>query len=171
MPGEECCLPRVDVGLAGQVEIERLEPFSGLQQQRGSVAAQAGGERDPPAQQVRSGGLKLVQRPGLSGGQEVAGLAERARLHVDLRCFQRALGSSPRVRRQRGRTFQERGGGGQAAAGLRPPGGLFQFGGDLLVRLGRRFGQVPGPPVRVSAGVADRGQGGMRMAPAAAGAA
>ena len=47
MPGEECRLPRVDVGLAGQVEVERLEPLGRLQQQRGSVAAQAGGERDP----------------------------------------------------------------------------------------------------------------------------
>ena len=82
--GEECRLPRVDERLAGQVEVERLEALGRLQQQRGSVAAQAGGERDPPAQQVRPGGLKLVQRPGLRQGDEVACLAERAGLQAGL---------------------------------------------------------------------------------------
>ena len=74
---------------------------------------------------------------------------------------------APRVGRQRGRAFQECGGGGQAAAGLRPPGGSFQFGGDLLVRPGRSFGQVPGPPVRVSVRVGDCSERLVRPAPRA----
>ena len=40
-PGEQCCTPGAQVGLARQVQVERLEPLSRLEQQRRSVAAQA----------------------------------------------------------------------------------------------------------------------------------
>ncbi len=91
------------------------------------------------------------------------GPAERARVARCLRRFERATRPSPRAASAVA-AVQERGGGGQAAAG--PPARRisFQFGGDLLA--GRPpLGQVPGPLVRVSARVADRGEGGMRMAP------
>ena len=163
--GEECRLPRVDERLAGQVEVERLEALGRLQQQRGSVAAQAGGERDPPAQQVRPGGLKLVERPGLRQGDEVACLAERAGLQAGLCRGQRALGAAHRVGRQVRRAFQERRSGGQPAAGLCPARGARKLRGDILVGFRRGLGQVPGPPVRVSGRVGHPGQRGMCAAP------
>ena len=73
MPGEHRRAPRVQIGLARQVEVERLQPPGRLQQQRRSVAAQARGERDLPAQQVHPGALQLIQRPGLRRGQQVRG--------------------------------------------------------------------------------------------------
>ena len=163
--GEECRLPRVDIRLAGQVEVERFEPLCRLQQKRGSVAAQAGGERDPPAQQIRPGGLKLVHRPGLRRGHEVAGLAELAGLQAGLRRGQHAFGAEPRVGRQVRRAFQERRSGGQSAARLCPARAAIKLRGDILVGFRRGLGQVPGPSVRVSVRVGDPGQRGMCAPP------
>ena len=163
--GEECRLPRVDIRLAGQVEVERFEPLCRLQQKRGSVAAQAGGERDPPAQQIRPGGLKLVHRPGLRHGHEVAGLAELAGLQAGLCRGQRAFGAGPRVGRQVRRAFQERRSGGQSAARLCPSRAAIKLRSDILVGFRRGLGQVPGPSVRVSVRVGDPGQRGMCAPP------
>ena len=120
MPGEPRCLVGVQVGLAGQVQVERLQPPGRLQQQRGRVAVQPRGERDLPAQQVRPGALQLIQRPGLRHGQQVQRLAERAGPQAGLRRGQHAPGAARRIGRQRRRPLPERRGGGQPAAGLRP---------------------------------------------------
>jgi hypothetical protein len=40
-PGEQRGHPRAQIGLARQVQVERLEPLGGLEQQRRGVAAQA----------------------------------------------------------------------------------------------------------------------------------
>jgi hypothetical protein len=56
------------------------EPPGRVEQQRRSIAAHAGGERDLPAQQVRPGTLQLIQRPGLGRGHQIQRPAERASL-------------------------------------------------------------------------------------------
>ena len=158
MPGEQRCLVGVQVGLAGQVQVERLQPLGRLQQQRRRVAVQPRGERDLPAQQVSPGALQLIQRPGLRHGEQVQRLAERAGPQAGLRRGQRAPGPARRIGRQRRRPLPERRGGGQPAAGLGPPGRPFELGGDVLIRPGRGRGPVPGPPVRIGLRVGGLGQ-------------
>ena len=156
-------VPGVQVRLARQLQVERLEPPGGLQEQRGSIAAMTRGEHDLPAQQVHPGALELIQRAGLRRGQQVQGLAERAGLHAGHRRGQDALGVPGRIGGQRHRTLQERGGRGQPAAGLRPPGRPLQLRSDLLIRPGRGLGPVPGPPVRIGLRVGHLRQRGVQL--------
>ena len=158
-------VPGGEVRLARQLQVERLEPPGGLQEQRGSIAAMTRGEHDLPAQQVHPGALELIQRAGLRRGQQVQGLAERAGLHAGHRRGQDALGETGRIGGQRHRTLQERGGRGQPAAGLRPPGRPLQLRSDLLIRPGRGLGPVPGPPVRIGRRVGHLGQRGVHLPP------
>ena len=165
MPGEQRCLVGVQVGLAGQVQVERLQPPGRLQQQRRRVAVQARGERDLPAQQVRPGALQLIQRPGLRHREQVQRLAERAGPPAGLRRGQRAPGAARRIGRQRRRPLPERRGGRQPAAGLRPPGRPFELGGHVLIRTRRGRGPVPGPPVRIGLRIGGLGQRRVRPLP------
>ena len=111
---------RLQVGLARQPHVERLELPGRLQQQRGRVAAAAGRERDLPAQQIGPGALKLVQRPGLGRGQQRQRRIERAGLILGLSSGQRPLRPPRRLERQRDGALKERGRRGQATACLRP---------------------------------------------------
>ena len=66
MPGgDERRIQGGQVGLARELRVEWLQPVGGLQQQRGSIAAKARGEGDVATQQVDSGALELIERPGL----------------------------------------------------------------------------------------------------------
>jgi hypothetical protein len=167
-PGERRRDPRGQIGVAGQIPVERLEPLGRLEQQRGSVAAPARGERDLPAQQVHPGAGELIERPGtliLRRREQVQGVTEGAGLHVGLRRGQRALGTPRRVGGQRHRSLQERRGRGQPAAGLRPPGRTLQLRGYLLIRPGRGLGLVPGPPIRIENRVGHLRQRGVHLVP------
>ena len=161
VPGEDRRGPGGQVGLARELQVERLEPPRGLQQQRGSIAAEARGEGDVAAQQVDPGALELVERSGLRRGQEPERRVERAGLEARLRRGQRALRAPRRVGGQRDGALQERGRGGESAASLRPAGRALELGGDLLVGSRRRSGAVPGAPVRVRLGVGGVGEGAM----------
>jgi hypothetical protein len=57
---EHGCAPGVEVGLARQRHVERLEPFGRAKQQSSSVASGTRDERDLAAQQVRSRALELI---------------------------------------------------------------------------------------------------------------
>ena len=46
LPRQPGRAPRGQVGLAGEVQVERFELSGGLQQQRGGIAAKTRGERD-----------------------------------------------------------------------------------------------------------------------------
>ena len=157
--------PGGQVGLARELEVERLEPPRGLQQQRRSIAGKTRGEGELAAHQVHPGALELIQRPGLRRGHEPERRLERAGLETRLRRGQRALGSSRRVDRELGGALQERGRRGDAAAGLRTAGRAFELGGDLLVGPRGGAGAVPGPPVRVGLGDGGIGQGTMHAVP------
>jgi hypothetical protein len=54
--------------------------------------------------------------------------------------------------------LEERGCGGQAAAGLGPAGRAFQFGGHRFVGPGRGVGQMPRPPIGVGVRIGRHGQ-------------
>jgi len=107
VPGEHRRHPRAQVRLAGQVEAVRLKALGGLEQQRGSVAAQARGEGGLSLQQVRPGAGELVERSGLRDGQQIAGLAECPGLQARLGCRQRSLHAARRVHGQRDRPLKE----------------------------------------------------------------
>ena len=68
-PGEQCRRERVEVGLAREPHVQRLEPFGGLEQQRRSVTAASHGERDLAAQQVYTRAPELVELASLGSGQ------------------------------------------------------------------------------------------------------
>jgi DNA-binding CsgD family transcriptional regulator len=65
-PGEQRGIPRVQVRLARERGIQRLQLLGRLHQQRRGVAARAGGERNLPAQQVGAGLLEVIQRPAIA---------------------------------------------------------------------------------------------------------
>jgi len=132
------------IGLARQFEVERLEPLGRFEQQRGSVAAQARGKRDLPAQQVQPGALEFIQRPGFRRDQQLESLVERAGPQVGLRRRQRALGTTRWIDREQHRMFQKRSGCGQPSAGLRPASRMLKLGRDLLIRPRCSLGPVRG---------------------------
>ena len=77
--------PGVQVGLARELQVERLKSAGGLEQQRRSIAGGARGEGDVAAEQVHPGALDIVERPGLRRGQESQSRVERAGLEARLR--------------------------------------------------------------------------------------
>ena len=119
-PGEHRRHPRGQVGLPGQSEVDRLEPPGRLEQQRGSVAAQARDECGLPAQQVRPAGLELIGGVGLYRHEQLENLAERPGLQAGLRRRQRAFGTPGRMSRSR-RSWKARPAGPRPAAGWRRP--------------------------------------------------
>ena len=139
----------VQIGLAGQPGVERLQAPGRVEQQRRGVAAQARGVRDLPAQQVHPGAGELIQRPGLRHDQQP---------EAPCRARRPACWPAPRPacvrpgapdRRSAAPTLQERRGRRQPAAGLRPARGPLQLDRDLLIRPGGGLGPVPGPPIRI----------------------
>src|SRR6185503_6635527 len=68
--------PRMEVGLARKVDVERLELPRGLQQLR-SGAAGARGRGDPTAYQIEARTLTLIQRPCFGCGQHTERCVER----------------------------------------------------------------------------------------------
>ena len=114
--------PGGQVGLAREVQVERLEPPRRLQQQRRRIAPKTRAEGDLSAQQVDQGALELVERPRLGRGDQPERRVELAGLEARLRRGQGALRPPRRVLRQRDRAPQERRRGGEPAARLRPAG-------------------------------------------------
>ena len=101
------------------------------------------GERDLGLEQIHAGLPELVERPGLRRRQQLASQVERPRPQARLGGCERSVGPPRGIARQRDRALQERRGGGQAAARLRPDGRAL----ELQRRPARR---VP-PPQRPDA--------------------
>jgi hypothetical protein len=119
-PGEHRGIPRVQVGLACERGIQRLQLLSRLHQQCQRIGAQAGGERDLPAQQVGAGLPKFIQRPLRRKRKQFGSRIERAGLQARLPGCQRPLGPADGFARQLDRALQECRRCGHAAAGLCP---------------------------------------------------
>ena len=97
-PGEQRRAPRVEVGLAREPRVERLERVAAAQQQRRRVAAAARGERDLARAAARPGrAASSSSGPASRCGQQPERGVERAGLEVGLRRGQRALGARGRV--------------------------------------------------------------------------
>jgi hypothetical protein len=113
----------------------------------GGVALALGGDRDLSAQEIRAGALKIAESPGLGSCQEreASSIAPDWCLACGRQCAMRAAW---RAGCQFGGAREE-GGGGQASARLRAAGRLLELGGNVLVRAGRRLGQVPSAAVGI----------------------
>ncbi len=153
--GEERGHQRIEVGRPGETGVDRPEPAGGPQQQRRSVAAPAGDERELGPGEIDPGALERPERPGFRHDQQVDGRGERARVHLGLRRGQRPPRAPGRIRGQHGRALQERRGRGQPAARLRPPGRALKLGRHVLAGLRCRLGPVPGPAVRIGLRIGD----------------
>ena len=123
------------------------------EQQQRRVAAAVLGERDLGPEQIHAGPPELVERPGLRGRQQPARHVERPRPQAGLGGGERPVGSPRGIAGQRDRALQERGRGGEAAARLRPARRALELARDLLVRTGRRGGQVPCATIRIDVAI------------------
>ena len=124
-----------------------------MEQQERGVATPLLDERDLGAQQVQARSPQLVERPGLSRRQQLAGDVERAGPEGCLRCGERSFGSPGGIVAQRDRTLQERGRGRGAAPGLRAAGGALELDRDLLVGSRGRGRQVPSSAIWIDPAV------------------
>ena len=150
MPRHTGCTPGGQVGLAREIQVERLEPSRGLEQQqrehrcpRPEAKATWPRSRSTRARWNSSSGPASAVASSPSAASNVAGLEAR------LRRGQSAIGPPRRVLRQRDRALQERRRGGEPAARLRPAGRALELHGDLLVRSRRGRSQMPRTTVRV----------------------
>ena len=112
----------VQVGLARELEIQRLELLRRGQHQQRGFPAPAGRESELRANQVDLGALHLVERPLPGDRDQGPGRLEGARLDVREGGGQRPPGSRPGFRRQLGCAGQEGGGGSESGPGLGPAG-------------------------------------------------
>ena len=109
---------RVEVGLARERRVERLEPPRRLEQQRRRVAAARRGEDDLRPQQLRPRAVELLERPGLRDREQAQRRLRRARLVLALRGHQRAPRPARRIGGQLGGALME--GRGRRHAATRP---------------------------------------------------
>ena len=103
LSGEQRGTPSIEVRIAREALIERLERLRGLEQQRGRVAAAALRVCDLSAQQLQTGALQLVERPDLRSRQQLQRDVERARLQAGLSGGERPFGAQRGVLGQRDR--------------------------------------------------------------------
>ena len=158
VPGEQRRAPRIEIRVAAEADVERLELPGGLQEQQRSVAAMVLGEGDLGPEQDHAGSTELVERSGLRDRQQPASHVERPRPQTCLGGCEGPLGSPRRIARDGDGTLQQCGCGREAAARLRPARRELQLAGDLLVRPGCGGSEMPGPTVRIDNTVGDLGQ-------------
>ena len=157
---------RVEVGLARQRQVERLEAGG-----RPRAAAAAPRSRGWRRTRFAPGGGRPRARWSSSSGPTSAHreqrerVVERARLVLRLRRGQRPGGATRGVERQRGRALEEGGGRGESAARLRARRGTLELRGDVLVGHRRRLRAVPGAAIRVGLGIGRLGERAMDLAP------
>ena len=157
-PGVHRRRDRLEVGLAGHLGVERIEPPGRLQQQRRRVAPAPAPEHDLRAQPLQPRALELVDRPERGAVQQVGRGRGVGHVELRLRRGERALHAPGGVWGQLGGALQERGGRGEPATALRALRGARHLGGDLLVRNRRRVRAMPGAPVGVDGPVGRVGE-------------
>ncbi len=153
LPCEQRRAPRVEIRVARERRVKRLELPRSLEQKRGTLAATIVGESQLSLQQTQACPSELIQRPGLRGLDQRERGVERAGLQAGLCCGEQAFGAAGRIDGQVGCAAQERRRRGEAAAALRAVGGPLELVGDLLVRPLSGVRAVPGTAIRFETGV------------------
>ena len=103
--GEERCGPRIEVRVARQAYVERLELPSSLEQQQRSLAAAVLGKRDLGLQPIHAGSTEVVKGSGLCRRHQRERRIERTRFEARLGGGQRAVCPSRGLLGQRDRTL------------------------------------------------------------------
>ena len=144
-PGTE----RLEVGLACQRGVERLEASGGAHEQPARVAAASLLQGDLPAQVLHLRGAQVVRRAGLDRDQQAECRVKCPGIVLGGGCREQALRATTRCGRQRRRALEECRRRGQAAAALGSVGGALQLLGDVLVGARRGLGAMPGAAVGI----------------------
>ena len=143
----------VEVRLARERHVQRLESACRREQQWRRVAPAVGRERDPRPEDLCLGPLEVVERADLGILEKGDGVVDGACLVLRLGGRQRPAGASRGLDGQRRRTFEECRGGGEPATRLGARSGTFQVRGDIFVRHHRGLRSVPGATIRVGLGI------------------
>ena len=149
---------RLEVGLAGHRGVERVQPPGRLKQQRRRIATAPGGERDLRTQPLQPRALELVDRRELGGAEKRGRGLGVGHVELGLRRVEQAVDAHRRVRRQLGRSLQERGGGRQPAAALCAIGRAGHLRRHRLVGHRGRVRAMPRPPVGIEFRVGHLGE-------------
>ena len=144
--GEKRCAPGVQVGLAGQLDIERSSRRAAARSSGGASLPTLEAKATCPRSRSTLARCSSSSVPGLGGGQQPEGFVELACLQASLGGQQSPIGAPGRVQRQSDRSLQERRGRAQPTARPGPAGRPFELGGDGFVRsrAQRRRGARPG---------------------------
>ena len=140
---------RLQVGVAREARLDRLQPARCLQQRRDGVFDASQVQVDLPLQAPRERALALVERSVAHGSEE---RRRGVRGPGDLLRFggrEHTPRARHRIGRQRGRALEEGGRGREAAACLCAVGRALELDGDILVRPVRGAGAVPRAPVGI----------------------
>jgi hypothetical protein len=149
---------RLEIGLAREPRIQRLEPPGGLEQQRRSVAAARSRKRDLRVQQLGARLLELVQGPPVGDRQQPQRGVVRPGLMLALCGDQRALSPAPGIGRQFDGALAKCRLRRQATAGPCSSRRALQLGGDVFVEPDRRVRKMPGAAIGVDIGIGGLGQ-------------
>ena len=156
--GEERRTPRIEIRVASEAYVERLELLRREQQQERSVATATLRKHDLSPKQINVGEPELVERPGRGDVEEPTSHLERARAQVGLGRFDRPASSVRRVSRERDCTLQERSSGGLAASRLGSVGRELELVRHRLVGPYGRRSQMPCATIRIDISICDLGQ-------------
>ena len=156
---------RLQVRVAGQAGVERLQAPGRAEQQPSSVAGASLHQRDQSAQVLHLGSRQRVERPSLDRDQQSQCRVKRAGGALGPGGREQAPGTASGSGRQHRRALQERGRRGQASARLRAAGRALELGGDVLVGPGRGLGPVPGAAVGIDLRIGDLRQGAVDVLP------
>ena len=158
-----CSDERLQVRLARQPGVERLQPPGRAEQQPGRVARAVLVKGDLPAQVLHPRGPQGVGRTGLNLNQQPQRRIQRAGVTFGPGGRKEALRAAGAFGCQYRGALQKRGRGGQAPARLRPAGRPLKLPSDVLVGPGRGVGPVPGAAVRINLRVGDLRQHPVRV--------
>ena len=153
---------RLQVGLARQFGIERLEASGRVEEQPSGVAAFVV-KGDLSAQVLHSGDPQGVRRAGLDRDEQAQRRVGRAGVALRHGGGEQPLGTASGLRRQHRRALEECRRRGQAPAALRAPGRALELGGDVLVGPGRGMGSVPGATIGIDFRIGGLRQGAVKL--------
>ena len=154
---------RLQVGLARQVGIERLEASGRVEEQRSGVADASLVKRDLSAQAIDLGGPQGVKRAGLDRDEQAQSRVGRAGVALRRGGGEQPLGAASGFGCQDRRALKECRRRCQAPAALRASGRALELGGDVLVGPGRGLGAVPGATIGIDFRIGRRRQGAVQL--------
>ena len=96
-PGEQRRAPCIEIRVASQGRVERLQPPGRAQQQRRRIAAAVVRKGHLGVQQIHAGASELIHGTRLRGGQQAERRLERAGPQVRVRRGEHALGAARRI--------------------------------------------------------------------------